>query len=221
MTDIDAWTGDGLGGGKEVLLAHRGLGRFPTSPVTLKCKLGRGSTIIHHPIDTQSHNVAFDPHHYWRGGTVRERDSLKHGGEGYNWETRFGGFLGSRRDHLSDLNSYYFAPCSFYPKTYLNSPGMSLPQGLCTCSSLCLEGSSPSFLCGPFPLSLWSAVRCVPNHTLTPIRVHTFSLPLLPTSHFLSNPLPCLLFFCSIHKSPDNACFTYFCYHLPPPNTFP
>lgn len=111
--------------------------------------------------------------------------------------------------------------CSFYPKTYLNSPGMSLPQGLCTCSSLCLECYSPGFLCGSLPLSLWSPVRCVPSHTLTPIHVHTFCPPLLPTSHFLSNPLPYLLFFCSIHKSPDNACFTCFCYHLPPPNTFP
>lgn len=78
----------------------------------------------------------------------------------------------------------------------------------------------PNFLCGSFPLSLWSRIRCVPSHTLTPIHVHTFSLPLLPT-FLLSNPLLCLLFFHSIHKSPDNACFTYFCYHLPPPNTFP
>ena len=35
--------------------------------------------------------------------------------------------------------------CSFYPKTYLNSPGMSLPQGLCTSVPAAWNALPPTF----------------------------------------------------------------------------
>lgn len=112
MTDIHAWTGDGLGGGKEVLLANRDPGRVPTSPVTLNASWKEEAPLFTIQL---TNSVAFDPHRYWQGWMVRKRDSFQHGGEGYNWQTHYGGFLGSKCHRLSDLNSYFFPRLLFLP----------------------------------------------------------------------------------------------------------